>query len=112
MTKQRNNMTGKSRGTRRLHRDVLKLKSELGQKKRNEATVQKMYDCNVDKLKKKLQVAEAETNIFRNSVKNFAVACYAQKNELRRLHKYIRHKKRERGTRASRKATKTLAVVA
>ena len=96
------------RNIRYLQRDNAKLRKELEKIKRNQLMCQKMT-MKASKLAiKKIQTAEAETNIFRKSMKNFATTCYAQKKEIKKLLAYIRRKRREKNTiRARRNALKT-----
>jgi ribosomal protein S30 len=97
-----------ARTIRYLCRDNAKLREQLVKKKQNDLKYKKMVLKTSKQTIKRIQTAEAETVIFRNSLKNFASTCYAQKKELKQLHKYIRRKRRDKNTaKARRIALKT-----
>ena len=99
-----------ARTIRYLRRDNAKLREQLVKKKQNDLKYKKMVLKTSKQAIKRIQAAEAETAIFRNSLKNFASTCYAQKKELKQLHKYIRRKRRVTIA-ARRNALKTRANV-
>lgn len=97
-----------SRNMRYLQRYNDKLRKELEKIKRNELNFKKMVMKASKLAMKKIQTSEAETNIFRKSMKNFANTCYAQKKEIKQLRSYIRMKRRDKNTiTVRRKALKT-----